>query len=71
VTQRALDAIGGNHRLRRAFATALALTWLEAACGDSRDEWSALAAKAQDWLDRTPQGAGFWREAAARPLPQS
>jgi Ca-activated chloride channel family protein len=71
VTQRALDAIGGNHRLRRAFATALALTWLEAACGDSLDEWSALAAKAQDWLDRTPQGARFWREAAARPLPQS
>ena len=57
---------------RRAFATALALRWLEARCADTRQEWEGLAQKAHEWLQRAPLGDGFWLEAAGRSkaLPQ-
>jgi hypothetical protein len=51
---------------RRGFATALALRWLAAQCGDTREEWDGLAQKAHEWLQRAPLGAEFWLEAAGR-----
>jgi hypothetical protein len=61
----------GSEDLRRAFATALAVRWLEARFADSRDGWDGLAEKAYRWLERAPQGAEFWLEAvdSARLLP--
>ena len=51
---------------RRAFATASALGWLQAACADTREEWDGLAQKAHDWLQKAPLGAGFWLGAVMR-----
>jgi len=42
---------------RQAWATALALAWLEARASADRDEWALLADKARDWL-RRKGGAG-------------
>jgi len=44
----------------RAFATALALAWLERHCAESRDEWHLLAEKGHDWLELAPGGADTW-----------
>ena len=52
---------------RRAFATALAVRWLHAACADTREEWDGLAQKAHEWLQKAPLGAEFWLEAARTP----
>jgi hypothetical protein len=56
----------GEGLCRRAFATALALRWLDAAGADTREEWEGLARKAHEWLQGAPAGAEFWIEAAAR-----
>jgi Ca-activated chloride channel homolog len=53
----------GGEDLRRAFATALALRWLEMRFADSRDEWSGTAQKSYRWLETAPLGAEFWLEA--------
>ena len=47
----------------RAFATAVALRWLEKQWHEARDEWALLADKAAEWLDDTPEGGAFWRDA--------
>ena len=52
----------------KAAATALALTWLERDCADTRDEWRLLADKGRDWLGRTPEGAEAWLTLAAEAL---
>ena len=52
----------------KAAATALALTWLERDCADTRDEWRLLADKGRDWLGRTPEGAESWLTLAAEAL---
>ena len=52
----------------KAAATALALTWLERDCADTRDEWRLLADKGRDWLGRTPEGAQSWLTLAAEAL---
>lgn len=52
-------------RLHRSLATALALAWLERECSESADEWRLVAQKAVDWLEQSPPGAQFWREAVA------
>ncbi len=49
---------------RQAFATALALAWLEHHGADTEDEWRLLARKAHEWLARMPEGAAFWLELA-------
>jgi hypothetical protein len=56
-----------EEEIRRAWATALAIVWLETRAPQARGEWRLLAAKARRWLDhvqaRPP--AGDWIEAAA------
>jgi Ca-activated chloride channel family protein len=52
----------------RAFATALALAWLERECHDSVDEWRLLAAKGREWLARAPDGVEAWLEQARKVL---
>jgi hypothetical protein len=56
-----------REEVRRAWATALALEWLEANGADRRDEWRLLAKKARKWLEdataRPPDG-GTWHDAA-------
>lgn len=59
----------GAAEARRAWATALALAWLESEGAGNRDEWRLLARKAGEWLRRTASGRrdGMdWREAARR-----
>jgi Ca-activated chloride channel family protein len=65
------DATGDPGEAARAWATALALAWLEANATDSRTEWELLAEKAKAWLSRC--GAKLasgedWLEAASPAL---
>jgi len=53
----------GSEDHRRAFATALALRWLELRFADSRNEWNSLTRKSYRWLETAPLGAKFWLEA--------
>jgi hypothetical protein len=46
----ALERATGDDEERAAWATALALIWLELHAGDARDEWRMLARKAERWL---------------------
>jgi Ca-activated chloride channel family protein len=68
----ALDgASGGRDEIRKAWATALALAWLEEHAQDTEDEWRMLAAKARRWLDRVvarPPHGGSWTDASGRLL---
>jgi hypothetical protein len=52
--------------LRRAFATALALRWLQARPRVRPGRGSGRAPKADEWLHRAPLGATFWLEAVGR-----
>ncbi len=47
-------AAGDPDEAARAWATALALAWLESRAADSRAEWELLAEKAREWLARCP-----------------
>ena len=56
---------------RRAWATALAIAWLEKHAGDLAEEWQLLAEKARAWLDRAAiptTAGGSWVDAASREL---
>jgi hypothetical protein len=53
----------GEDISRRAFATAVALRWLQANCGDTRQEWEGLSQKAHEWLQGASPSANFWLEA--------
>jgi len=56
-------ASGETHEIRRAWATALALVFLENHAGAQRAEWQLLATKAQRWLasvPAVPPGGGAW-----------
>jgi hypothetical protein len=62
------DAGGQQKAIRRAWATALAVNWLESEAGEWSDEWSLLAKKARIWLDRCPAkpaGGESWLDAVA------
>jgi hypothetical protein len=62
-------ATGASVEVRQAWATALALAWLDHAVLDAEPEWRMLAAKAQKWLDglTAPSAVGTsWRDAAAK-----
>ena len=61
------NARGSGNDVQRAWATALALAWLEEHAAEARDEWRLLAAKAREWIDATPAippGGGTWMDAA-------
>ncbi len=56
-----------NEETRQAWATAIAVTFLEQNATHRRDEWSLLAEKAKRWLGRVnarPAGSATWTEAA-------
>ena len=62
-------ALGGatDDDARRAWATALAIMWLEVRAPQSRDQWRLLVAKARNWLDHVhaqPPAGGNWLDAA-------
>ena len=63
---------GEMEHARRAWATALALAWLQLNASDRRDEWQFLARKARKWLDGVaaapPRGETTWMKAAERLL---
>jgi hypothetical protein len=64
-------AEGQRDEARRAWATALALAWLEAHAPEAEAEWRLLAAKARKWLDGVtarPADGGSWRDLSARLL---
>jgi Ca-activated chloride channel homolog len=65
---------GGREEAQRAWATALALAWLERQAMEWLDDWRLLADKARRWLDRTrtaPASGERWFEAAVRFLARS
>ena len=62
-----LGATGNEEETRKAWATALALAWLEERARDQEGEWRLLGAKARAWLDGVtarPAHGGSWAEAA-------
>lgn len=64
-------ATGDPDDAARAWATALALAWLESNASESRDEWELLADKAKAWLSRCGArlaGGEVWLAAAAPAL---
>ncbi len=64
-------ATGNRGETRKAWATALALAWLEEYARDAEDEWRLLAEKARKWLGGVtsrPADGGSWAEAGARLL---
>ena len=68
---RLVGATGAPHDIRRAWATALALTYLAKRESDSRQEWTLLAQKASRWLEgaaAVPPIGTSWLEYAAREL---
>ena len=61
-------ATGNPDEVRNAWATALALAWLEGHAMPARGEWRMLAEKASRWLSGVqakPASGGRWIEAAA------
>ena len=66
--RRLAGATGDPEEAARAWATALAITWLESHTSESRDEWELLAEKARAWLSRCQArlaGGEEWLAAAA------
>jgi hypothetical protein len=64
-------AIGKDADVRKAWATALALAWLDDHAGEFAGEWTMAAEKARRWLDAVnarPADGGSWSSAAARLL---
>ncbi len=61
-------ATGPRDEVRKAWATALALAWLEQHAGDAEPLWRMLARKALKWLDRVQArpAEGTWAETAAK-----
>jgi hypothetical protein len=65
----ALAATGSRDDVRRAWATALALAWLEQHANHAEPEWRMLAAKARNWLSAVralPADGGAWADTAAK-----
>jgi hypothetical protein len=64
-------AAGHREEARKAWATALALTWIELHAPEAEGEWRLLAAKGRQWLDSVsarPAGVGSWTDLSARLL---
>jgi hypothetical protein len=63
------DATGNADEARTAWATALALAWLEEHARDAEGEWRLLAEKARAWLSGVtarPAPGVSWADAGAR-----
>jgi Ca-activated chloride channel homolog len=61
-------ATGSRDDVRRAWATALAVAWLQQHAAHAEPEWRMLAAKARKWLSAVPAvpaGGSAWAETAA------
>jgi len=50
---------------RDAWATAMALAWLDRYGNHMRDEWELIAQKGRHWLDRFQEGSDAYRTAAS------
>jgi hypothetical protein len=64
-------ATGAPEEATRAWATALALAWLQSSASELRDEWELLADKAKAWLSRCGArlaGGEDWIDAASAAL---
>lgn len=64
----AVDGATGDE-IHRAWATALAIAWLQFHAADVEDQWRLLARKGRRWLDAVPAvapGGVPWMDAAAR-----
>jgi Vault protein inter-alpha-trypsin domain/von Willebrand factor type A domain len=62
-------ASGASPSMRRAWATALALAWLQLHAGGLQEEWRLLAAKARNWIEdagAVAPGGSHWIDAATR-----
>ncbi len=62
---------GNRDEARRAWATALALAWLDEHARDAEGEWRLLVEKARRWLGGVtsrPAYGGSWADAGARLL---
>jgi hypothetical protein len=62
------NAVGDGELASRAWATALAVTWLHANTAAAAEEWMLLERKATKWLERCParlSGDRDWLQAAA------
>ena len=53
---------------RDAWATAMALAWLDRYGNDMRDEWELIARKGRQWLDRFQGGTDTYRTAASKAI---
>ena len=53
---------------RDAWATAMALAWLERYGNDTRDEWELIAHKGHRWFDRLQDGRDTYRKLAFRAI---
>ena len=66
-----VGATGERQLVRQAWATALALAWLEDRAADSKEEWQLLGGKAERWLKQCParlEADREWGEVARRSL---
>ncbi|HEU4893671.1 MAG TPA: hypothetical protein VFT47_19085 [Vicinamibacterales bacterium] len=72
---KALSAVAAStSAIRQAWATALAVAWLERNAADAAAEWRLLADKARRWLDglgTVPPGGRSWLDAARAELAQA
>jgi len=58
-------ANGDEATVRRALATAIAITWLDRHAADEKGEWQMLVRKGADWLrtcGAVPAGGSGWLE---------
>ena len=65
------NATGSADEIRRAWATALAVAWLQLHASGVEDEWRLLVAKARKWIDAAgaaPEGGSGWVDVALRAL---
>jgi hypothetical protein len=65
----AIDGVSGSSTedLERAWATALAIAWLERNAADEFDQWKLLVQKGRVWIDRSgtmARGGSHWIHAA-------
>jgi hypothetical protein len=64
----AIDRGVGSARARDAWATAIALAWLDRYANDIRDEWELIARKGREWLTRFEGGSGAHLAAASQAM---
>jgi len=63
-----IDRGVGSARARDAWATAIALAWLDRYANDIRGEWELIARKGREWLTRFEGGSGAYLAAASQAM---